>query len=196
MASVTNVTGVIFTTNYRLTGIYLPEDDRRHFVAWSEKLMADFGDKYFGDLYGWLQLEGNRHVAAYLASLDISGFDPKAPPPKTTAFFDIVAASRSPEDAPMADALDNLDYPAAVTIGMLVAATGDEKFRDFLQDRRNARVIPHRLETAGYVAVPNEGAKDRSWKVKDKRQVIYAKNTLCFRDRVSAARELVARQGQ
>jgi hypothetical protein len=29
--------------------------------------------------------------------LDLSGFDPKAPPPKTAAFWDIVNSNRTPE---------------------------------------------------------------------------------------------------
>jgi hypothetical protein len=33
---VLNCTGVIITTNHRLDGMYLPADDRRHYVAWSE----------------------------------------------------------------------------------------------------------------------------------------------------------------
>ena len=36
----------------------------------------------------------------------ISAFDPKAPPPKTAAFWDIVDANRAPEDAELADVLD------------------------------------------------------------------------------------------
>ena len=51
------------------------------------------------------------HVAAYLASLDISGFDPKAPSPKTPAFWDIVDANRAPEDAELADVLDRMGNP-------------------------------------------------------------------------------------
>ena len=35
--SVFNVCGVVMTTNHKTDGIYLPADDRRHFVAWSEK---------------------------------------------------------------------------------------------------------------------------------------------------------------
>ena len=34
--SVLNVCGVIITTNHKTDGIYLPADDRRHFVAWSD----------------------------------------------------------------------------------------------------------------------------------------------------------------
>ncbi len=33
--SVPNVCGVIITSNHKSDGIYLPADDRRHFVAWS-----------------------------------------------------------------------------------------------------------------------------------------------------------------
>jgi len=32
---VMNCCGVIITTNHKADGIYLPADDRRHFVAWS-----------------------------------------------------------------------------------------------------------------------------------------------------------------
>ena len=35
-------------------------------------------------------------VADYLWSLDLSDFDPKAPPPKTAAFWNIVSASQTP----------------------------------------------------------------------------------------------------
>jgi hypothetical protein len=34
--SVPNVCGVIITTNHKTDGIYLPADDRRHYVAWSD----------------------------------------------------------------------------------------------------------------------------------------------------------------
>ena len=34
--SVLNCVGVIITTNHKADGIYLPADDRRHYVAWSE----------------------------------------------------------------------------------------------------------------------------------------------------------------
>jgi hypothetical protein len=49
----------------------------------------------------------------HLNNLDISGFDPKAPPPKTPAFWDIVNANIAPEDAEIADAIDALGNPDA-----------------------------------------------------------------------------------
>jgi hypothetical protein len=96
--NVPNVTGVIITSNHKVDGIFLPADDRRHFVAWSDLDKEDFDPGYWQRLWAWYGSGGDRHVAAYLAELDLSGFDPKAPPPKTQAFWEIVDASRAPED--------------------------------------------------------------------------------------------------
>ena len=64
-------------------------------MAWSELSRESFDEAYWTTLWRWYYGEGgNGHVAAYLASLDISGFDPKAPPRKTQAFWEIVDASR------------------------------------------------------------------------------------------------------
>ena len=62
---------------------------------------------------------GNESVAAYLTSLDLSGFDPKAPPPKTQAFWEIANANRAPEDAELADVLDDLGLPDIVTVAQV-----------------------------------------------------------------------------
>src|SRR5437763_9885866 len=35
--SIINCCGVIITTNHKTNGIYLPADDRRHFIAWSAR---------------------------------------------------------------------------------------------------------------------------------------------------------------
>jgi len=191
---VMNVCGVVFTTNHR-DGLYLPPDDRRHFVAWSELRQEDFPANYWVDLYYWYEHEGGYgHVAAYLASLDISGFDPKAPPPKTPAFYRMVDAGRAPEDAELADLVDVMSKdgkpPAAITIGDLLAVCVEESFRDWLKDRRNSRQIPHRMEAAGYVAVRNDADKhDGQWRVGGKRQVIYARRELSLRDRHAAAED-------
>lgn len=188
--AVMNVCGVIITSNHKTDGIYLPADDRRHFVAWSALLKEDFSPGYWKDLYGWYANGGTGHVAAYLRQLDLSTFDPKAPPPKTAAFWDIVNANRAPEDAELADVLDALRNPPAVTVSSLVTYASDD-FREWLQDRRNSRQIPHRLESVGYVAVRNEADhRDGHWKVWGKRQVIYAQKTLSVRDRITAASSL------
>ena len=72
----------------------------------------NFTPDYWNELWSWYDDGGFGHVAAYLTELDISGFDPKAPPPKTAAFWDIVGASSAPEDAELADVIDALGQPA------------------------------------------------------------------------------------
>jgi hypothetical protein len=190
--AVPNCVGVVHTTNHKTDGIFLPADDRRHFVAWSDLSNEDFNPDYWNRLYRWYDAGGDRHVAAYLHQLDINEFDAKAPPPKTPAFWEIVDASRAPEDAELADAVDALGFPNALTLDQVAThAAGD--FAIWLRDRKNARRIPHRLEACGYVAVRNDGAKDGAWKVCGRRQVIYAKATLPLRDRLNAAYDLAGR---
>jgi hypothetical protein len=187
--AVLNCLGVIITSNHKTDGIYLPADDRRHFVAWSDLTKEQFEQKYWIKLWHWYQNGGDRHVAAYLAELDLASFDAKAPPPKTQAFWEIVDASRPPEDAELADAIDRLGSPPALTLSQLFNhADGD--FGKWLRDRANARRIPHRLEACGYVAVRNPGAKDGLWKALGKRQVIYAKAELVLRDRIAEAQQI------
>src|SRR5262249_53117899 len=107
-------------------GIYLPADDRRHYIAWSNFTKEDFTPAYWNQIWGWYHAGGFEHIAAYLAELDISTFDPKAPPPKTPAFWDIVNANSAPEDAELADAIDKLGSPNALTINQLIAAATAE----------------------------------------------------------------------
>lgn len=190
---VPNVCGVIITTNHKSNGLFLPADDRRHYVAWSDLDRERFSPEYWNMLWGWYGSGGIGHVAAYLASLDLSGFDAKAPPPKTEAFWHVVNSNRSPEESEVADVLDGMEWPAALTIDMLVQRADAKMgctFGDWLKDRRNSRQIPHRLEAAGYEPVRNPSAKDGLFVVNAKRQVIYAKSTLSVRERHAAAASL------
>lgn len=187
--SVFNIMGVIITTNHKLDGLYLPADDRRHYVAWSNLNRETFDDDYWGKIWGWYRDGGIANVGAFLCELDISDFDAKAPPIKTAAFWDIVGANHAPEDSELADALDRLGWPGAVTIGR-IATAADPAFAEFLRDRTNSRRIPHRLETAGYVSVRNAGQKDGRWKVDGNNVAIYAKLEMTERERQIAASTL------
>jgi hypothetical protein len=187
--SVFNCTGLVITTNHKADGIYLPDDDRRHYVAWTELTKEDFDPDYFPGLWAWYQAGGLGHVAAYLRTLDITGFDPKAPPPKTRAFWDIVAANHAPESGDLADALDVIGNPQAVTSEQILSAATPE-FAEFLRDKKNRRQIPHRFEEADYVPVRNQDAKDGLWKIRGRRCAVYAKRELSLRDQIQAARNL------
>jgi hypothetical protein len=197
-----NVAGVILTTNHRFDGIYLPADDRRMYVAWSEVKQADFVNGFWADMWDWYKSGGIENVVSYLAEHDISRFDPKAPPKKTAAFWQIVGAGAAPEESDLADILDRLGAleaaydaegkpcgPAATTLAKVLGLAGGDFF-EWLNDRRNRRVIPHRFERCGYVPVRNSDAKDGLWVIAGKRQVVYGRSDLPLGERVEAARKL------
>ena len=183
-----NCTGIIITSN-EPDSLYLPPDDRRHFVAWTDLEAKDFKQDYWDALWRFYDTGGDRHVAAYLRTLDLSSFNAKAPPPKTAAFWQMVNVNRSPEEGELADVLERLKYPAAITIGSIITEA-DADFAMWLRDRKNRRAIPHRLQRCDYVAVRNDAAKDGLWKINGMRQVIYARKDLSPHDQIEAAQKL------
>jgi hypothetical protein len=187
--NVLNCCGVVITTNHKTDGIHLPADDRRHFVAWSDLSKDDFVDNYWTGLWHWYNHGGDRHVAAYLAELDLSEFDAKAPPQKTAAFWDIVTANSAPEEGELADVLERLGNPAATTLAKIIWEAGED-LGEWLKDRKNRRAIPHRLEKCGYISVRNDAAKDGLWKIAGNRQAVYTRTDLSIRERIIAARQL------
>lgn len=195
--SVLNVTGVVITTNYKTNGIYLPAGDRRHFVAWSPCRPTEFTEGYWSSIWKWYSEEGGiSHVAAYLLTLDLTGFNAKAPPPKTAAFWDIVDSNQAPENAELADLFDKMKNPAAVTLAMIRDATSasNQSLGDWIRDRKNRRIISLRFQEAGYVPVRNTASKDGYWTIDGERQAIYAKQALPVNEQIAAARELQNRR--
>ena len=190
--SILNVCGVIITTNHKTDGIYLPAEDRRHFVAWSDLVKEQFANGYWPNIYSYYENGGTEAVAAYLQQLDISEFDPKAPPPKTVAFWAIVDASRPGEEGELADVLDAMQRPAAFTLRAL-QDQADGGLAEWLADRKNRRVIPHRLEKCGYEPVRNPDASDGLWVIQKKRQTVYAKASKALPERIGFARAMCKR---
>jgi hypothetical protein len=65
-----NVCGVVITTNYKTNGIYLPSEDRRHYVAWTDVRKDHFKQEYWDKIWGWYEYQGGYgRVAAYLKQL-------------------------------------------------------------------------------------------------------------------------------
>jgi hypothetical protein len=199
--AVFNICGVIITTN-RKDSLYLPSDDRRHYVAWSDLTREHFPEAEATRMWRWYDAGGDRHVAAFLDQVDLSSFNAKAPPPKTDVFWEIVHANETPEDAELNEALDALGRPNAVISPMIVAKARQPTFALWLEDRKNARAVPHRLEACGYVYVKNELRKDGRWVIPvchydrwvSTRLAVYARKDLTYRERYIAAAALQAEQ--
>jgi hypothetical protein len=201
--AVPNVVAVIITTNHKVGGIFLPADDRRHHVSWSNMTKEMFAADYFARMYHWFGDGGNEIVAHYLRTLDVSRFRPAMAPPQTEAFWAMVNANRSMETGEMADRLDALGQPDVTTLerireaglkeenGVLVPRTpADWNFNTWLCDRKNSRAILYRLEECGYEAVRNPDAKDGLWRISEKRQAVYGKHDLPLQKKLAAAGEL------
>lgn len=197
--SILNLVGLIITTNNKTNGLFLKGDDRRHYVAWSTVTESDLEPGYFNKLWHWYEREnGFAHVAAYLHSLDLSDFDPKATPPKTAAFWEIVSTNTPLEETELAEALaivGNGRTPDVVTIETILEASGRNhqlnEFYKWWSDRKNRRVIPGHLERAGYAQIRNPDAKSGLWRVGGERQMIYASKSLSPAERSRAVRLFV-----
>lgn len=191
--SVFNVMGVVFTTNHR-DGLYLPADDRRHFVVWCDLPRAEFEGGYFHRLHAWYAAGGANNVAKFLQAVDITDFDPKAPPPKTEAWRAMVNAGLAPEDADLAAVLEACGRPDAITLARLVDSAQAANLQDavfLLTDRKVRRAVRHHLERAGYVpALNGADARDGQWRIDGKRQTVYARRDFTPAERMAAARRL------
>lgn len=184
-----NLVGVIITTNHKAGGIYLSAEDRRHLVCWSPLEANQPGQQHFDELWAFYDNGGAADVAAYLHTFDLSDFHPKAPPRKTAAFWEIVAASRMSECDELRDALDAMGAPAIVTLDDITSdATSKPEFNLVLRDRKNRRQIARWFEDCGYVVVPNPGHKQPVWRIRGKYQMVYGQKQIPLRDLHDLAR--------
>jgi hypothetical protein len=188
---VPNVLGLIVTSNHKSDGVYLPSDDRRHYIAWSSRKQEEFSAEYFKTFWAWLLHEGgNAHIAAYLAQRDLFAFNPCALPRRTPAFLDIVNANKAPEDAELADALDELKRPDVCSLPAMLASSAGARL-EWLLELRYRRSIPHRMERCGYVPCRNPETEDGLWRLNGRRQTLYVKASLTPVQQLQAARDYV-----
>ncbi|MGO9845264.1 MAG: hypothetical protein ACLPKT_01280 [Methylocella sp.] len=195
-----NLTGCLITTNHRTDGLYIPAEDRRHYAAWSDIMPEEFSEQYWNDFANWLIAGGTENVAAFLATMQLDDFDPKARPPKTEFWHAMVNANRHHETSGLLDVLDHISgfdnlgrrmYPAAITADRLrLEASMDRKFKDtfeFLSNRGNKRQFPHRLEKIRYTSHQNKTNSDGLWSIDGVRQVVYVRQELTPEQRQTAA---------
>jgi Family of unknown function (DUF5906) len=189
--SVMNVCGVIMTTNYKTSGIYLPADDRRHFVAYSDRQPPTL----------------KRHIGLVsMAGMSKAGIGTL---PRTFAnstlpnltrrrrrhglrhgrILSMPIARQRTQSLPTC--LMKWSGPDATTLRQIMYRAAGKEIHEWLHDRRNRRAIPHRMEQCRYVPVRNPDAKeDGYWKIGDTRQAVYARKELSVSERIKAARKL------
>ncbi|HVA17458.1 MAG TPA: primase-helicase family protein [Candidatus Dormibacteraeota bacterium] len=198
---VVDVVGFVITTNHKARGLYLPEDDARHYVAWSNRTLDDWDDaaSYFAALYEWYASGGYENVARFLFEydLDLLAFSPTSPPPQTDAHHEIVRAYANPKKNALTDILEGLGSPPAVTIAELHRADPSGDLSHWITpEGRNT--VAAEMEDAGYVSQGKPGSKSGRWQIGGKRKrtelIIYVKAKLTKAERERAALEVFKRE--
>lgn len=190
-----NVCAVIFTTNYPADGLFLPPNDRRHYVAGTAMLSEQFDPS----IWDWYADGGIEAVIAYLATLSLDGFDAKASPTKTPAFWRMVNSGRPVEESELRDVIEAAKAPDAFTVASLLPFMkfGSE-LKAWVLDRKNARNLSRRFDDCGYVPVKNPAADDARWRIgaTGKKHTIYAKSTLNESEQLKVAIALRDAEGK
>lgn len=107
----------------------------------------------------------------------------------------LVGAGLSPETGDLADVIETLGKPAALTLTMIrVRTPGDSQLRLLFEDAKLRKAIPKRLAECGYIAVANPDARDSGgrWRTTTGKTTIYARQDMSESERLAAARSLSA----
>ena len=200
--AILNVCGVIITTNHKTDGIYLPADDRRHYVAWSDLTKED--ERFAGRLLAadlWL-LRGRRDGSRRRlpAQLDISALRSEGAAAEDRGLLGNrrrqprarggrARRRARPDRQPRGRHARDADHQAETQH----AATAS--FADWLKDRKNRRDHPAPVGRVRLRAGAQPRRRGRPVEDQGKRQAVYAKENPAFRDRI-AGRPGDARPGR
>ena len=187
---VLNCCFVVITTN-RPDSLHIEADDRRHYVAESEATREELSEEYWQGLWKYLLFDGGcGHVAQYLQTLDISDFNPKAPPKHTDAFWRIVESAWSAESGTILEVLMRMGNPDALVKDDLLTAARDVpgELYDWLSTSKNGRALNAILEDSGYITCRNPHDARGKWLVDGTQRIVYVKSSLSHEDRQKAAK--------
>lgn len=191
---VLNVCGVVYTSNHKIGGMYLPADDRRHYVAWTDLTRDHIPPGYFDALYGWYYSGGRADITAFLASWDLSSWNPKAPPPQTQAFREMVLSARNGEEDDLADVLDRCGNPIIITKFQIETTArmeaGLNEFAEWLQSVKSRKLFSKQMDRAGYSPFINPDDKTGKWQLGSRKQIVYGRKGVADRDKYEAVRKL------
>ncbi len=175
-----NLNNVIITTNYRTGGLYLPADDRRHYVMFSTITRSSFTIEYWVWFRNWMDNGGLEDCAAYLYARDVSHFKPGAPPPQTPEFWEMVESGGGDHGHELVDIIgDRLCFTIADLAGAAMYMMPPNKvMSDWLSDSGNGTKIHRALEDIGWIKQRNGSASDGRWlsKTAGRKVNVYVRN--------------------
>jgi hypothetical protein len=104
---------------------------------------------YFARFFDWLAAGGTGHVAAWLHARDVSRFNAKSPPPRTSGWDAVAGTWEAPDDC-VARALERLGRPEVLFGQELIDGAFDDK-EEILGMMKSPRKIGHRMQRDGYL---------------------------------------------
>ena len=143
---IANYTSFVFLSNHG-DAVHLDDGNRRYFVA--EIKAKPLSPAFYTDYVRWRDGGGLAALHYYLVNnVDLTGFDPKAPPPMTDAKRAMVSAGRSGLEQWMADALED---PVGTFGGAVVTATMlKSAYEHATQDNRSTqKAVTNAAKKAG-----------------------------------------------
>jgi len=164
-------------------------DDRRHYVAWSETVSEDFTPAYFEEMWEWYGSGGIDNVVAFLREYDLADFNPKAPPKKTDAFFEMAESHMGGDEGDLSDAIQDLDYPSVLTLDSILAK--NPHLAENLRGPKNAKRVASMMDRVGYAKVANPYANSGKWLIGNAKRVVYGRRELSFKQHSDAIKHLV-----
>jgi hypothetical protein len=201
------------TTNHERKALHLTEDERRYYFAWSSLRKEDLGDHvaFFQSFHDWLDNGGVADVYEYLLTVDLSEYNPKAPPRLTQAALTVIADGVDVDRDELRKLLDEMNMNG-VTIPMLIdeaqrqltAAGVDKEYGRYpancyinrLLDRGYSRnSLPLHLAEEGYTPViktTSGGRAEANWGRGKNRSRVYARGDLPEDIRIETAEILVS----
>lgn len=173
---VPNLNAVVITTNYRTGGLYLPADDRRHYVMFSDVTRAAFSDDYWAAYWAWMSAGGLENCYAFLMARDLSRFNPKSPPKQTPEFWEMVEGGHSSEISDLRDVIESMSGKD-FTIDELAAKSfmdfNNHNLKEWLSDKKNGTRVNRSLEDIGCVKNRNSARKDGRWVINGRPRTVF-----------------------
>ena len=159
--------GVIITTNHLVSGLYIPEDDRRYDVidCATRGEMGELADpvkrgQYFEDFWEWYNNEqGAEHITAFLQERDLSNFKAATGQRRTKAHQEVVRAGMS-QDEWLLDAMDELGNPPVVRSTSLWEVVKSMNEDGGFNQQKFNRQISNAISRLGFTQLISNNRKD------------------------------------
>ena len=156
-----NIARFMFLANARMP-LFMEPDDRRYAVNETNNVLAHEAG---GRIKAWARSGGAGMLRWYLEHVDLTGFNPAAPAPRTAAKMAVIGQSMTAVGTWAHDLMTNEARPAVAPFGALLAAAGDE-----IGTKPQYNAVRNALLNAGAREVGRiwvEKVKTRIWALRD-----------------------------